>query len=530
MNREKRYEKRYEQYEALDGWEKMTFCEHLKRWSRSFPEKTAIISGNETLTYQELEKRAEHTAFHLRELGICEGDHVILQLPNRISFVVYLFALSWLGAVPIMALPAHREAELNGIAEIARPSAYIGADKYLGFSYRKMADNLQNKYSFIKNVILDGEESHTWGTGSRPAVFEPRNTDPYGTAILLLSGGTTGVPKLIPRTHADYMYDAKKASERCGLDERTIFLAVLPVPHNFSLGNPGILGTLMNGGTVVMASSTSPDEVFPLIEKHGVTVMPLVPSLVSLYLEVLEWDDSCDLTSLKTIWVGGAMFEEKTARRVKTDFGCRLQQVFGTAEGLNCFTALDDPEDIACTCQGRPISEADEMKIVDENGMETEPGCYGELLIRGPYTIDGYYKLPEANRKYFTGDGYYRTGDRAMITTEGNLRMGGRIVEQINRAGEKIMPAEIEGYLIGHEDILEAAVIGVPDEELGHRICAFLKTRDDVSMTLKEVTEFLKRMGTAQYKLPDQVEIIGAWPLTSVGKINKKALVQMADH
>lgn len=526
MNNGRRYIKKLENYEYLRGWRKISFSQALKEWSISYKEKIAIVSNEKEISYNDLHKKVVITANSLLKLGIKKGDNVILQLPNRISFVVYMFALTQIGAIPIMALPAHREAELNGIIEIAQPVAYIVADKYLGFSYMKMAEKLKKEHECLKVVIIDKPNDVFDITESiNEDVFETVN--PYDTAVLLLSGGTTGIPKLIPRTHADYLYDANMTSEKCKLNQDTVFLAVLPIAHNFSLGNPGILGTLMNGGTVVMAPTTSPDDVFRLVEENRVTVMALVPSLVSLYLETLEWDDSYDISSLQAIWVGGAVFEESLARRVKPEFGCKLQQVFGTAEGLNCYTDLDEPDSIVCTCQGKPVSEADEIKIVDETGAEVQQGEYGELLTRGPYTIDGYYKRPDANMESFTDDGFYKTGDRMMITVEGNLKAGGRIKEQINRAGEKIMPAEIESYLCKHPDIKEVAVVGIPDEELGNRICAFIMTEDEKILGLSEIHQFLKKSGVATYKMPDQTENIEVWPLTSVGKIDKKALKKM---
>ena len=527
MDNGRRYIKRLESYQQLRAWEKISFSQALEKWSDNYGDKMAIVSDEGKITYQELKKQVACMANNLLQKGIKAGDNVILQLPNRISFVVYMFALTKIGAVPIMVLPAHRETELKGIIELAHPVAYIVAEKYLGFSYIKMAEKLKEEYSCLKLLVIDKPcDIFKLKVNTNEDLFTKIN--PYDTAILLLSGGTTGIPKLIPRTHADYLYDARMTSEKCRLHRETVFLAVLPISHNFSLGNPGILGTLMNGGTVVMSPTTSPDDVFQKIEENAVTVMALVPSLVSLYLETLEWDNSYDLKSLQAIWVGGALFEERLARRVKPEFGCKLQQVFGMAEGLNCYTDLDDPEDIICTCQGKPVSEADEIKIVNEDGIEVVRGEYGELLTRGPYTIDGYYRRPDANMESFTDDGFYKTGDRMMLTLEGNLKSGGRIKEQINRAGEKIMPAEIEFYLRKHPDIKEVSVVGVLDEELGNRICAFIMTEGEKKLELSEIHQFLKGIGVATYKMPDQVETIEIWPLTSVGKIDKKVLEKMA--
>lgn len=197
------------------------------------------------------------------------------------------------------------------------------------------------------------------------------------------------------------------------------------------------------------------------------------------------------------------------------------------------FQTRSSPEDegsLIARCQGTPVSPADEVKIVDEEDKAVPEGVFGELLSRGPYTIDGYYMAEEANKKSFTSDGFYRTGDKAMWTKDGRLRLGGRIKEQINRAGEKIMPSEIEAYLCRHSKIKEAAVVGVTDETLGNRICAFLVTDDEAGIDLQEIHRFLREIGVAAYKMPDQIERVETWPLTSVGKIDKKALERMAQE
>lgn len=284
------------------------------------------------------------------------------------------------------------------------------------------------------------------------------------------------------------------------------------------------------GGKVVLAPTTSPDDILTAITEEEVTITALVPAMVTVCMEMLEYDEDYDISSLKILQVGGAMLEDSLADKIIEEWPCTLMQVFGTAEGLLSFTSPDDDEAVIARCQGTPVSPADEVKIVDEKDEEVPAGVFGELLSRGPYTIDGYYMAEEANRTSFTEDGFYRTGDKAMWTENGRLRIGGRIKEQINRAGEKIMPAEIEAYLCRHPDIKEAAVVGVPDEMLGNRICAFLMTEEGNTLDVQAIHQFLKEVGVASYKLPDQVEIIEEWPLTSVGKIDKKVLGQMAQE
>lgn len=526
---QKRYRKDMKQYEGLEGWERISLGEWLENCAAKYGEKIAVIDSEKELTYNELNDKVDRLASAFRSIGIEAGDKVVIQLPNRISFIISFFAVIRSGAVPILTLPAHREAELEGIIKEAEPKAYIVAERYLGYEYLSMAEGIGRKFSCLKTVIVDGEKGGDFLL--RNLEGEKREweaVDGYSTAVLLLSGGTTGVPKLIPRTHTDYLYNARMSAKRCELDSDTVYLASLPVAHNFPLCCPGLIGTMDMGGTVVLCKNTSPDEILSLITDKHVTITALVPAMVSMCMEMMEWEEDFDLSGLKVLQVGGAMLDDTLADKIIEKFPCKLMQVFGTAEGLLCFTQVSDADEVVARCQGTPISPADEVRIVDESGNDVKGGEFGELLSRGPYTIDGYYNAEEANVMSFTPEGYYKTGDWAMWTAEGNIRMGGRLKEQINRAGEKITPAEIEMYLCQHDKIKEAAVVGVPDEVLGNRSCAFIMTEDEKEFYEEDIYQFLKEKRLAEYKIPDQVEYIESWPLTSVGKIDKKALAEIA--
>ena len=262
------YKKDMSKYEHLEGWERCGFGEQLDKWAEKYGERTAVTDSEDEISYMELKQKADCLAAAFLRKGILKGDKVLVQLPNRISFVIVFFALSKIGAVPIMMLPAHREAELEGIIELAKPAAYIVVEKYLGFSYVPMANAMKEKYSCIRHIFVDSESGDISGmiaetcgeNGAFPAV------DGYETAVLLLSGGTTGVPKLIPRTHTDYMYNARMSAKRCRLDSSDVYLASLPVAHNFPLCCPGLLGTL-SGGKLVLASATSPDDILDALQR-----------------------------------------------------------------------------------------------------------------------------------------------------------------------------------------------------------------------------------------------------------------------
>ncbi|OIJ86707.1 hypothetical protein BIV24_25980 [Streptomyces colonosanans] len=346
--------------------------------------------------------------------------------------------------------------------------------------------------------------------------------DPSDVALFLLSGGTTALPKLIPRTHDDYAYQTRASAELLELGPDDVYLAVLPAEFNFTWGCPGVVGTLRSGGTVVLVDAPIADECFETIARERVTFTSLVPTLVQLWLEAAEWS-TADLSSLKLLQVGGARLPRSVAERVSPVLGCRLQQVFGMAEGLLTLTRATDTEETVLTTQGRPLSPDDEVGIVGPDAAELPPGSTGELLTYGPYTLQGYYRAPEHNARAFTEDGFYRTGDLVRLTEDGALVIEGRIKDMINRGGDKVSAGEVEEHLLAHPSVAEVAVVPVPDPFLGERVGAFV-VPDGPPPVLGELKEALHGDGLADYKLPEWLAIVDKLPLTGLGKVDKKAL------
>lgn len=509
-------------------WQTDSLGQLLKNWAKEFSDKPAIVDGNTRLSFQDLDNKADSLAAGLHNIGIKSGDRVLVQLPNGPQFVVLCFALFRLGALPILTLPAHRERDLSALCKLAEPVAYVTTDKFLGFDHLALAKKIQSQHSFLKNILtdksIDAEGVIPLRDLERDVINlpEPKFSD---IALLLLSGGTTGTPKLIPRTHADYAFNARASAELCGLNKESVYLAALPIGHNFPLACPGLLGTLEVGGTVVMAKTPGSDETFDLIQQEKVTFTSLVPPLVQLWLSAREWDKT-DISSLQFLQVGGSRFEKEIATQVTPVLGCKLQQVFGMAEGLICYTRLDDSDDVVINSQGRPLCADDQIRIVNSDGTEVTPGEIGELQTKGPYTLRGYYRAEEHNGKTFTKDGFYQSGDLVRMTPEGNIVVEGRIKEQINRAGEKIAVAEVEQPLGQHPDIESCVVVAIPDKRLGERSGAFIISKNP-NINLRHIHRYLTEQGLARHKLPDQLQHVPQWPLTAVGKIDKKRLVTL---
>ncbi|SDL61201.1 (2,3-dihydroxybenzoyl)adenylate synthase [Nonomuraea jiangxiensis] len=485
---------------------------------RAHGERTALVSGGVRRTYRELADRAARLAAGFHDLGVRRGDRVIVQLPNTPDLIDTLFALLTLGAPPVLALPPHRRDEIGHLAAHTEAVAYVIPAVHQGFDHRELAREISGP----KHVVVAGEPGEFTPLSSlyaEPADLE--RPEPGDVALFLLSGGTTGRSKLIPRTHDDYLCNLRLSAANARLGPDDVYLAALPIAHNYALGCPGVLGTLHAGGSVVLTPTPSPDDAFPLIESERVTVTGLVPSLALLWTEAASWS-SYDLSSLRLVQLGGASVSPELARDVGERLG-RVQQSFGMAEGLLSQSPPDDSPELLATAQGRPLSEHDEVRIVNEAGDDLPTGEVGELLVRGPYTIRGYFRAEEHNARAFTADGFFRTGDLARRTETGHLVICGRVKDVINRGGDKVPAEEVEEHLLAHPHVRAAAVVPVPDPYLGERTCAYVVARGGPP-TSRDIDTFMRERGVAAYKIPDRVVVVPSLPLTPVGKVDKARL------
>ena len=517
-------------YRAQGYWQDETLAQFLPVRAQRFGARRAAVgrsarTGELTrLTYAELDSAAAAVAAHLASVGVGPGDRVVLQLPNVMEYLTYLFGILRLGALPVFALPAHREVEITQFCAISDAAAHVVAGGH-GHDFLGLAATVAGRLAdqgIEPPVVVDVEQIDPTPVGVDPHADPYAGASPTDVAFLQLSGGTTGVSKLIPRSHTDYLYSVRASADICGVTEDTVMLVALPAAHNFAMSSPGLLGVLHKGGVVVLSPDPSPATALGLIESERVTMTALVPPLLLAWLPTARRGRH-DLASLGLVQVGGAKLPDAVAPRVRAELGAQLQQVFGMAEGLVNYTRLDDPPELVVTTQGRPISPDDEVRVVDEHDIDVAPGAEGMLLTRGPYTIRGYYRADEHNATAFTADGYYRTGDLVRQLPAGHLIVTGRAKEQINRGGDKIAVAEVEDHLLSHLAVHDAAVVPLPDPFLGERICAFVMAAGQPP-TADELRRHLRASGLAQYKIPDRFEFVAQFPTSAVGKISRRDL------
>lgn len=515
-------------YRARGYWIDRPLTQILEQHLEGQPAAPAVICGERTFSYEQLDRLSSNLAARLASQGLGPGDTALVQLPNLAEFYIVFFALLKAGVAPVNALYSHRRHEMTAYAKQIRPKLLVASRQHELFKTDDFIEDVRAlREEPVAALLLEeeapGSSLSLWlqsaPDGAQPD-FGP--TDPAEVAFFQLSGGSTGTPKLIPRTHNDYDYSVRASAEICRLTPETRYLCALPAAHNFPLSSPGALGVFHAGGCVVLAPNPEPLACFALVRKHRVTMAGLVPSAVNLWLQAAP-DHRTALGSLDVLQVGGAHFPESHARLVPKVLGCRLQQVFGMAEGLVNYTRLDDPDERVFTTQGRPISPDDEIKVVDEDGQPVADGEAGRLATRGPYTFQGYYQSPDHNLEVFDDEGFYYSGDLVCRTEGGYLSVVGRVKDQINRGGEKIAAEEVESLLLLHPDVREAALVAIQDPTLGEKSCAVIVS-DNSCIKPLALRRHLMSLGIADYKLPDRFSFAETIPLTAFGKPDKKKL------
>jgi 2,3-dihydroxybenzoate-AMP ligase len=498
--------------------------------------RTAVIAGDERISYAHIKERSERLALNLLELGFQPLDRVVLTLTNVPEFVYLYFALQQIGAVPICALPSHRYHEIRQFVTQSEAVACAVPQRVGDFDFPGLVGRIKGEAPSLRWCLVVGDappgclslaDLLAKAPSSPARALQDIRVDPTDPCVFQLSGGTTGIPKLIPRTHNDYFYNSSIAVDVNQTREGDVLLGVLPIEHNLPLACPGLQGFLMKGLTVVLSTTGRPVDVFRLIQEHKVTHLEVVPALLIRWIN----DPAArqfDLSSVRVIQSGGQRFQPEIRRQTQEVFPNGIvQENFGMSEGLLMFVRLDDPEEVRMETSGRPLSPDDEVKLLDDDDNEVPLGQVGELTVRGPYTLRGYFRAPEHNARAFTSDGFYRSGDLMRKHASGNYIVEGRKKDLINRGGEKISAEEIENLILMHPAVQNVACVPMPDPVLGEKMCAYaiLRAGHD-TLGLPELVAFLLEQEIAKHKLPERLEVVAEFPLSPFGKVSKKTLTE----
>lgn len=522
-----------------DGyWNEMAFHEVLDDRAEQHPDRTAVIGPHRELSYAELAANSERIAAYLQgETDLERLDRVVFQIPNTSEFLEAFFACSRLGVVSVMLLSRHRESEARHVVELTDAKAFVttGSRYDLGFDFVEMVDEFADEYSALDQLIAvagEGEQlPETWTEFStvrneyEPSSLSSVDVNPSDPGVMLLSGGTTGLPKGIPRTHNDYVFQWEQMADAVGVEEDWVGFPSVPIAHNASLCC--VVGSAFwAGATVAVEPVLKPDRLLQLIEDVGGTYSLPVPTQL---VDILEHPDreSYDLSSLETLISGGQKVPPRVVYELVDEYGIGFCNIFGMAEGPLICTRPDDDVDTQANTVGRPIApDADEIRIVSEDRQSAvDRGQQGELAVRGPGYFTGYFRTPDENAANFDDDGWFYTEDLLSFDDDGNYRVHGRIKATIIRGGENIYAPDLEDVIIEHEAVENVAVIGMPDERLGERPAAYVELREDADeLTLEDLQTYLRDHGIAVFKRPERLEIVDELPRTEVGKISKVTL------
>ena len=523
-------------YRERGYWRDLSIAREFAPVFERYADRIAVVDRDTQLTYAEIDRVSDRLALNLLDAGLAPLDRVVVQLPNVAEFVFLYFALQKIGCIPIAALATHRFLEVSQFAKLSGAVACVTPDRHGDFDFTDMVRRVRAETPSVKlGIVLGDAPSGFLSLGDlitreprkRPEDLRALRIDPSDPAIFQLSGGTTGVPKLIPRTHNDYAYNSKIAAEVCGVTQESVLLLALPIAHNLPLACPGLQGYVLSGGKVVLSASTRAEDLFGLIERHRVTHLKVVPALLIRLINDPAIE-RYDLSSLSVIQSGGQRMQPEVRLGTKELIpSATVQENFGMSEGMLFFVRLDDPDDVRLETCGRPLSPDDEVKLVDDEGREVAPGEVGELTCRGPYTLRGYYGAPEYNARQFTPEGFYRSGDLMRVRPSGNYVVEGRKKDLINRGGEKISAEEIENLILAHPAVQNIACVPMPDPNLGEKMCACVIPKKGRSLSLEELVAFLRDKEIARFKLPERLELLPDFPVSTFGKVSKKALVEM---
>ncbi|MBW2065250.1 MAG: AMP-binding protein [Deltaproteobacteria bacterium] len=525
-----------ERYASKGFFHNITVCDCLDRNARLRPQRLAVADEKKELTWKGLKEKTNRLAIHLSKLGVENGDFFVLQLPNVAEFLILFFALNRLGAIPVMCLPRHRRLEIDHELRVHQAKG-ICVPVNEKFDYVAMVQELRPEHEHLEVFITAGREAPGGWQAIEELLEEPVERDyprdylnqfrpdPNDICIEQLSGGSTGVPKGIPRTHNDYICGWDYVGRAYGYTDDSVALVTIPVAHNASMEN--ICGpAIYRGGSIVLCNSTRPERSFQMIEKYRVTHTLIVPVLVLYWKDAFETSKKYDLSSFKVLAAGGQKSRPEVVEWCIDTFGVNFSNTFGMAEGPQISTRWDSPKETQMHTVGRPIIEDPEVEVrlVDDQNREVKRGEVGELVTRGPLNFRGYFKAEEENRLAFDKEGFFHTGDLMSLREDGYYIVEGRKKDTILRGGENVYPERVEDQLKEHPKVANCAAVGMPDMLLGEKMCAVVQPVKGEKIDFQEIVQYLKDKGTAVFQLPERLEIVSGWPLTPVDKIDKRGL------
>ena len=500
--------------------------------------RMAVCTTDRQISYAELDQTTDRFALALRDLGLRPLDRALFQAANSPEVVVAFIGCLKAGIIPVCTLAAHREHEIGYLGRHTDAKLHIVAGDDPKFDFVVFALNMKDAIPTMTHIVSIRADDRagvlaltdlieaTDPAAARSAAAEAAY-DPYQAAVFQLSGGTTGSPKVITRFGNDYLLNALLTIDMVRYTAEDVVFNPMPMIHNACMICCWI-PALLSGAAFAIADDLAPASWARLFRARRPTFVGLIRALLPR-LDALVGAYPQALAKVRAFWCPDA------ARIVRKQYGIPAHAMFGMTEGMNMYVRAGDPEDVQDWSVGTPMSDFDEIRLLAPSGdREAALDEPGELQCRGPYTLRGYYNAPDRNHETFTNDGFYKTGDllvRRMCEGKAFYAFAGRLKDIVNRGMEKVSCEELEHAICTHDALLDAAVVGMADETLGERVCAYVVVRAGVDApTVAEMGAFLQRYGLAKFKWPERIEAIDALPMTKAGKLDKAALRAAIDQ
>ncbi|MBJ8348250.1 AMP-binding protein [Antrihabitans sp. YC2-6] len=526
-----------ETYRGNGLWNGRALAAELLDAAEKAAANPAITTADESLTYRDLVDRAKDFARGtIATTDLRSGDVVMFQMGNVIETVVSYLGFLFAGVKPVCTLPQHGTREIRVLAEHTGSRTLIVQCDFAGGRLREQARSLSadgpiDTVIAVRGSIegaVDYADVLAAGRAANDLDLPGLSVNPLGIAVFQLSGGTTGLPKVAPRLHEEYAYNARIWADAMAYRQSNTVVYALPLMHNAGI-SLAVQPAILAGAHLVLLPDAGIDGLLDAIETYPLITIPLVPPALAVRLLETPRATETDFGSVANFVVGGQRLPVEVAEQLRDKLGINVRQMFGMAEGLFTLTPADADEYVRYQTVGSPISPHDDVRILMP-GSEDEvvDGEVGEFCARGPYTIRGYYRADAHNAAAFTSDGFYRTGDLSRRhVRDGRIfySIEGRIKDVINRGVEKIHAEEVEEVIVRHPDIVNVAVVAMSDRVLGEKACAYLVLEPGAAdMTVEVLAQYLLDHGLAKYKFPERVEVVAEFPLTNVGKVSKKLL------
>lgn len=510
----------------------MNLSSQLHLSANAYANKPAYYFMGQSSTYAELDAAITKFASGLEKLGVKQGDHIALLLGNSPQFVISLYGALRLGATVIPVNPIYTADEIGYILHNGDVKAVIALDlaiplaekmhtslpKIEHYVFCETKQNSMNQPEWENLTLLSKMKSFTDVVASGDLSFQGPELKDDDTAIILYTSGTTGKPKGAMLTHKNLYSNAKDVGEYLRMNDDDRVIATLPMFHVFCL-TVALNAPLMSGATILIVPRFSPKEIFELTKEYKATIFAGVPTMFNFLYQYPEGNPE-DLKSLRLCNSGGASLPVALLKNFEQKFNVRISEGYGLSEAspVTCFNPLDRPRKPGSI--GTSIINV-ENKVVNELGEEVPVGETGELIVRGPNVMKGYYKMPEETAATIR-DGWLYTGDMASMDEEGYFYIVDRKKDLIIVGGYNVYPREVEEVIYNHNDVVEVAVIGVPDPNRGETVKAFVVSKNP-ELTAEQLLEYCKEH-LAKYKVPSSIEFLEELPKNTTGKILRRAL------